>query len=214
MMAKLKRHRLALFLAGLLFLFVYKYFAIVDPLYPLDGDDWRYFGTFASYPLPKLGLWNVTRIFPENLMPTIGYFSAFVIYPLVGDYLASASIALAIMAALFITALFLAFYRLFIVLCDSKRLGLFFAVMMIALCFAIFKDNYANNYHMFFASMYNLYFFYVFPNILNAIIVLELMRQLILNNNLSILQPPSPSVRKIGLDRGWLLVGIYLRLRV
>jgi hypothetical protein len=187
-MKKVEDHKGAILSAGLLFFLVYLHYAVVNPLILRNGDDWQYFGIFTSQPLPRIGWWNVTRLLPEHLMPITGYLSAFVIYPLVGDYLVASSIALAIVMALFVTVLFLAYYRLFIALCD-KRLGLIAAMIVMALCFAVFKDNPADNVHMFFTTQYNLYFYYILPNILNSIIILELMRQIALNDHLSLWPP-------------------------
>jgi hypothetical protein len=181
-----KEHKLALLLAGVLFLLVYQYYAVVNPVTLRTGDDWKYFGNFFSHPVPRLDQWNITRLFPENMMPIAGNLSAFVVYPLAGDYLAAASITLAIIIALFITALFLSLYRLFSALCDNNHFALLIAMIVITLCFAIFKGNPKDNVHMFFTEQYNLYFFYVLPNILNSIVVLELMRQITLTNNLSL----------------------------
>jgi hypothetical protein len=204
MTAIIKEHKSAFFLAGVLFLLVYRYYAVVDPLLLRWPDDWQYFGIFASQPIPRIGWWNVTRLLPEHLMPTTGYLSAFLIYPLVGDYFDAASISLAIVVALFIVALFLVFYRLFAAPCKNNRLALFVAVMTIAMCFAVFKDNPTDNVHMFFTGIYSEYFYYVLPNILNSIIVLALMRQLVLEDHLS-LWP----LKENGFSKGWLLVGIY-----
>jgi hypothetical protein len=203
MIKKIQRHKTAFFLAILLFLIIYCYYSVVDPLIPLNGDDWRYFSSFTSHPLPKLGLWNVTRIFQEHLMPVTGYISSFVIYPLVDDYFVSASITLAVMIAIFIVAFFLASYRLFIVLCEKKGIAIFVAVMTMAICFAIFKENPADNVHMFFVHEYHMYYYYVFPNILNSIVVFELMRKIVLEKSLLL----SPDFKS-----GWLIVAIYFSI--
>lgn len=187
----------------IVFGWIFLYYAIVNPVIPYHFDDWRYFGFFESDPIPRLGRWNITRILPEYLLPLTGYLTAFIIYPLVGDYLASAGIALAILMALALTAFFIAVYRLFHVLCDNSALCTFVSSMMMLLCFAIFKHSPgAENVHMFFADTYNLYFFYVFPNILNSIVVFMLAREIILYKNLSI---GSENLLKSGV----LLIGIY-----
>ena len=201
MLKKLEYNKIVIFIAFLLFILVYHYYAVVDPVLLRNGDDWRYFGSFVSHPIPRVGWWNVTRILPEYLMPLTGYFSAFFIYPLVGDYLGAASVTLALLIAMSITVLFLCLYRLFVTLCDNKTICALVSVMAIILSFAFFKDNPDSNVHMFFATQYNLYFFYVLPNILNSLIVLELMRQLVIRETPA---TDTPFIRK-----GWLFVGIY-----
>jgi hypothetical protein len=145
-------------------------------------------------------------------MPLTGYFSAFVIYPLLGDYLYAASIALALVAATFISALFMALYRFFYVVCKDVVFACFWAVLAIVLCFVFFKDNRTDNVFLFFAFEYNLYFFYIFPNILNSIVVLELLRRLALRGKLSLMpeRAASQGAKALpGLREGMLLLVVY-----
>lgn len=125
----------------IIFGWIFIYYAVVNPVIPYHFDDWRYFGFFESDPIPRLGRWNITRILPEYLLPLTGCLTAFIIYPLVGDYLVSAGIALAILMALALTAFFIAAYRLFHVLCDNSALCTFVSSVMMLLCFAIFKHS-------------------------------------------------------------------------
>ena len=196
MIASLKNHKLALFITAALFFLVCQYYIAVDPVRLGSGDDWRYFGAFYSNPIPIIGTWNVTRLFPEYLMPLIGYQSAFFTYPLVGDYLIAAGISLAVTIAFFISALYISLYRLLVSLHENRYACALTGLFMIALCFAFFKQSPSGNVHMFFAEAYNLYFYYVFPNIFNSIIILILMRKMVLANHLSFSSP-------------WLLVAIY-----
>ncbi|MDR2547676.1 MAG: hypothetical protein LBC96_09290 [Lachnospiraceae bacterium] len=190
MYAKLKEHRLMIIFSAIIFLMVLLYYSTVNPvvLSISNTDDWTYFGTFRSHPYPRSG-WNVTRILPETLYPLTGLFSAFVIYPLTGDYLMSASIALAIVMAIALTALYIAIYGLFRALCVNHRLCALVALMAMLLFAIIFKSASApaGNVHMFFSGAYNLYFFYVLPNILNSMVVLLLMRITIKTGALSLL---------------------------
>lgn len=182
----IKRHKLILFCTALLFMFVCYYYAAINPVLLRWGDDFLHFGTFAADPIPRIGRWNVTRLLPENLMPIMGYFSAFFIYPLAGDYLTAASIALAIVMGLFLSALLLSFYRLFISLYNDRTACTAVSIMIMGLCFAMFKSNASNNVHLFYAFSYILVFFFVIPNILNSVIVLTLMRRYIVSGKLAI----------------------------
>ncbi|MCL2050560.1 MAG: hypothetical protein FWG91_02335 [Lachnospiraceae bacterium] len=201
MASRLTKHKLFFLSAGLIFFLICQYYILVDPILLRNGDDWRYFGSFLSEPVPRIGWWNVTRLFQEHLMPIVGYQSAFFIYPLVGDYLTTASIALAIVIAFFITGLFFAIYLLFSSLCKNKNTSALISVMIMALFFAFFKGRALDNVHMFFASQYNLYFYYIFPNIINSAVALFLMKQLILKKNLA-----------FSSKSGWLLAGIYFSI--
>lgn len=187
---------------GIIFFLLMIYYVFVNPVIPYDHDDWRYFGYFESDPIPRLGRWNITRILPEHLMPLSGFLTGFIIFPIVGDYLFSASIALAILIAVSLSGLFVVSYRFFHTLCEDKNICTLISVMMMLLCFAIFKHNPTSNTHMFSSPTYNLYCCYVLPNILNSIMTLILMRHIILYKKLSILS-------NISMKTGLLLVGIY-----
>jgi len=141
-------------------------------------------------------------------MPMVGHFSTFFIYPIVGDYLKAAAISLALVMGLVLSLLYFSYYYLFISLCKNKYNCALISVVALVLNLIIFKSHSvpAGNVHMFYTNSYNLYFFYVFPNILNSIIVLFLMRQLVLFNNLSIYNVASEQKNKV---MGWLLVGVY-----
>ena len=206
MVAPIQKHKWIILFTFLVFFLVYQYFAIINPALLINGDDWGYFGSYRSHPIPRTG-WNVTRILPEYLMPMTGQLSAFFIYPLVGDYLTSASMALALVMGLFLSIFMISLYRLYRSLGSSEVICALLAVMTLGLFFTLFKDNYlSGNIHMFYGGDYNLYFAYILPNILNSVVVCELMRQLLLNKRLSIL----PADVSKHIQCGWMILSIYL----
>ena len=171
--------------AALLFLTMLIFYAVVHPIYPFDGDDVQYLSNFSSLPIPYPRLWNPTRMLHQYLHPLTGYFAAYVIYPLSGDYLLSTSIAIAIVMAVLITALYVVLYRLFISLYDNKNVCALLGIFSIALCFALFKSKPLNNVYLFHSRSYTCYLAYTAPNILNTIAVCELMRMFIRRKTLS-----------------------------
>ena len=170
----------------LVFISMLIFFAIVHPIYPFDGDDVHYMSHFISLPVPYTGLWNPTRMLHEYLHPLTGYLAAFVIYPFSGDYLNSTSLALAIVLAVFISALFVSLYRLFQALTGNKSICAILGVYAIALCFALFRSKSFNNVHLFLSRTYTTYLAYTVPNIVNSIAVCELMRLFVKHKSLSI----------------------------
>jgi len=206
MLSSIIKHKWIILATCFGFILVYQYYAIINPALLFNGDDWGYFGSYRSHPIPRSG-WNVTRILPEYLMPMTGQLSAFFIYPLVGDYLTSASMALALVMALFLSVFMISLYRLYKSLGGSEIICALLTVMTLVIFFTLFKDNYlTGNIHMFHGGAYNLYFFYILPNILNSVVVCELMRHLILNKKLSIL----PSDVSKPIKWGGMILGVYL----
>jgi len=164
--------------AGLVLIAVFVFFTSMYPSVPFDADDWYYLSGFpvSPVPIPHPGVWNPTRILPEHLMPIAGYFSAYIVYPLTGDYLHSFAITTALLISLFMTALYISLYRLFKALSKDKKACALTGLLTIALCFALFRSKPSNNLHLFIAHSLNLHYFYTLPNILNSIVVCILFR--------------------------------------
>ena len=80
------------------------FFTKTCPLVPYDADDWIHLGQMRI-PLPIWNGWNPSKVLPEVLMPMCGYIGAYVIYPLVGDYIFSITIAAAIILVFHIVML-------------------------------------------------------------------------------------------------------------
>ena len=144
------------------------------PIVPYDADDWIHLGQMRI-PLPIWNGWNPSKVLPEVLMPMCGYVGAYVIYPFVGDYLFSITIAAAIILVLHIIVLCICF-MMFV----HKRLGfsvnlsLAFEILFLIFCFAIFRNRGTSRY-MFYADNMNCIFNYTVPGIVNAISVLFMM---------------------------------------
>jgi hypothetical protein len=157
------------------FLTIYVFFTVVYPLVIFDGDDWCYIAQFRN-PLPLWHNWNPARVFPETIMPVMGYIGAYVIYPLTGHYLASIAAVFSFGVALVTTVLYYVLsqcirkqFNLSVI--ESYSIGLLF----IALYFLFFKSQHSNNQYMFEANNLICYYYYTVPSLLNSIMVLVLM---------------------------------------
>ena len=157
------------------FLTLYIFFTIVDPLVVFDGDDWCYIAQFRN-PLPLWHNWNPARVFPETIMPIMGYIGAYVVYPLTGKYLSSVAIVFSFFVAIFTTGLYYVLsqcirkqFKLSIL--ESYSIGL----LLIALYFLFFKSQHSDNQFMLEANNLICYYYYTVPSLLNSIIVLILM---------------------------------------
>ena len=70
----------------LAFIFFFVWYTQIHPISLFDGDDWRYVSDSRSA-VPIWGAWNPSRIFPEIFMPLCSGAAAYVVYPLLGNYL-------------------------------------------------------------------------------------------------------------------------------
>lgn len=160
---------------GLFFVFLFVFFTLVQPLVVFDGDDWEYLAMTRS-PIPLPGHWNPTRVLPETFTPVIGYIAAYVVTPILGDYLFSITVT----SSFFISALATMLCGMFIRFC-MRRLCLntvqscLFAVLFLAFHFSFFKSRPVNNEYLLGSANFCCYMFYVIPNLLNGIIVLWML---------------------------------------
>ena len=163
-----------LFIFGFLALFFY--FGLIHPLVPFDTDDWM--NLTISRPLyPSLQCWNPTKVFPERLEPAVVAIAARYIAPVIGDYVNALILANALVISFFISSYLYLAQRL---LTNRFRLSLpcsFCIVVIFALLhFYILKTKEVGNDYLWYAEDSNCYYHYIASNMLNACLVLWLMR--------------------------------------
>ena len=160
-----------IFLAGL-FLF----FSYVHPLVPYDGDDWHYLSEFR-HAWPEWGSWNPSKVLPETLMPLCGYVSAYVLRPLLGDYISSITMCSALIVSIMIGIYLYSFYKLIDKKFETPYMGsLLITSLFLLFHFIFFSSNAVNNTHLFYSFNLTCFFFYVLPWLLNAALVLYLLK--------------------------------------
>lgn len=158
----------------IIFLIFLIFFSFVCPLVLYNADDWANLsGMRAAYPI--WGGWNPIKVLPETIMPFCGYVSAYLINPIINDYVMSITICSAIIFAVLIT---IYFYVLFKLLKERYELSIShninIIIIFIFLHFAIFKTNEYSTY-MFYANNLTCYFHYLMPALINSILVLYLL---------------------------------------
>lgn len=93
----------------------YIFFRYVHPVVPWDGDDWTTLGSKvvrAKTPYPVIGNFESERMFCSLIGTFCGYLAAFVIYPILGDYVLSIVAVNAFVLALTITISLIGVYYL------------------------------------------------------------------------------------------------------
>lgn len=155
---KEKEHREKL-LVFLFFLFVsigiFLFFYRVHPVVPYVYDDFAVltgFGRITGLPFVPSNPSAITptRITPDILGILSGYLGAFVLKPIVGNYLLAIVCSTAVFLTAFITLLFAGLYRVFILAFHGNRhrcvLGLTF---FLAFSFMFMKSEASGNYYLF-----------------------------------------------------------------
>lgn len=157
---------------ALVFLYFMVFFTQIHPLIVLDGDDWTYI-SFARNAVPMGSGWNPTRILPEILMPVCGFIAAYIVTPIIGNYIFSITVVCAAAVSLCIV-----FYLYFFARMIKKAFVLSqYQVVSITILFllahfwAFCRVKTENNIYMFHAADLTCYFYYTIPTMMNAIFV-------------------------------------------
>ena len=152
------------------------FFRVVHPIIVFDTDDWWYiYYSRKAWPLP--GTWNPARIFPELLMPLVSEVASYTLYPLSGDFVGS----LANMHAMVITGFVYAYIYNFYKLCKvcfrcSSKIAISSAALFYLFHFLAFRNQETGNIYLLNAHNVTCYFYYIIPALLNASLVMWIMR--------------------------------------
>lgn len=168
------KNRWNVLLVLLIFIGTFVFFAVANPLVVWDGDDWVNL-SYMRKPFPYWKQWNPTKLLPEIGMPFAGYVAAYIVNPVVQDYIASITYVSAFLTALGISvfSLLAGLYVCKLVELPRQRAGIF-ALILTLLSFLIFKKSQYDNTFLFFAGNLTCYYHYVFPLLVNGITVLTL----------------------------------------
>lgn len=157
--------------------FLILFFSRWTPLVMYDFDDWFESGKIRI-PVLMWGAHEPTRIFPQVAMTIFtGRFGGWIIYPIIGDYVYSLTVASAITMSVMIIGMCLCFYRLLV-----KRLGCstFKAIIlegMFLVSFFLMFRNRSGSKYLFHSSDLCTAYYYTMSGILNAILVLILLAE-------------------------------------
>ncbi len=167
-----------------LFFILLAFFYQIQPLLPYTGDDWRYLEYARSSIFPSMKEYNPARLFPEIIIPIWGLISAYIVTPVVGDYLQSFRLSMAMIMSFMITGLCAAFYIMSCAIFGNKTkcernsniriLSMFMTLLFVSVCFLYFKMSPVSR-HIFHTETTTVAFYYIIPNILNSILVCMLI---------------------------------------
>lgn len=161
----------------ILFLVFTLFFSTIHPLVPFCTDDWININIARPF-YPSFFCWNPTKVFPESLEPLASMFAAYVIYPFIHEYTYAFIFTNAITVSLFITIYLSSLHKL---LEDRFKISNWICICIVLIFtifhFLILKVNDNNNDFLLHATDCNCYYHYIIPTLLNASLVMWLMRQ-------------------------------------
>ena len=182
---RLKYNGWLVFSVCALFFILLMFFTVAHPVVPYENDDWLCLSLFR-HPFPNIGAWNPSRVFPEVLEPFAGVFAAYIVNPILGDYLTSISFTVALTVAIFTTFFYLSLYWLFLSITGDKTISISSGLIILCLYFVFFKTREDGSQYMLYAYNLNTYFCYTIPHLLNSILTCMFMRYAICNTRISV----------------------------
>lgn len=155
------------------FILCFIFFYFIRPLGIYDSDDWSYV-SYVRHVYPSLAEWNPTRVLPETWLPLLGAISSYIVYPILGDYIGSITLTLAIFSAAFISVFGYVVMKLFKEVFADDLVGVitYWALFLLS---GMLIFGAGNSQHLFWAENVTCFFYYIVPGILNAITVLVIM---------------------------------------
>lgn len=193
-----KNHWLFLFLYVALVIF----FIQVHPYVPYDGDDWG-LSSRMRLAFPKWHAHNPSKVFPEELFPIAGYLAAYIVNPILHDYIFSITVVNAFLYSGFIIFYIYMFSRLldhFFSLTPYENI--FITFLFFLFHFIILKGRDGTSDYLFRGITLTCVYHYAIPAYLNFALVFYLWRKL-----------QKYSTRKIGIcEAGIFFFGLYLAL--
>jgi len=181
---KLKGNCWLVFSVCIVFIVNLVFFTTAHPIVPYDLDDWLSLSSFR-HPVPFAEAWNPSRVFPGVFGPLAGLFAAYIVNPVLGDYLTSISFTIALIMAGFTTIFYWSLYRLFLTLSGDKMVSILSGLIILCLYFSFFKTQKEGSQYMLHAGNFCTYFYYTIPNLLNSICVCLLMHYAVCGTNIS-----------------------------
>lgn len=158
------------------FAFFYIWFSKIHPLIIYDADDWTYIAYVRSA-APIWGAWNPAKVFPEVLMPFFSNIFLHTLVPLAGDYITGFTVGHALVVSGFITvyawtlvALLRRSFHL------SNLTSILAGTLFLIFHFLIYRTEDAGNTYLFHCLDLNCYYNYLLPALLNAILVMHIMK--------------------------------------
>lgn len=159
----------------LIFAFLFIWFSRIHPLIPFDCDDWTYL-SYVRLATPIWGDWNPAKVLPEVMYPFFSNIAAFVLMPLMGDYIDAQTLMHALVVSAAITGYLWCFAHLMRrVFSCSRVTTCVLTTLFFALHFLVFRTAEENNTHLFHTVSLNCYYNYLLPMLLNASLVMVLL---------------------------------------
>lgn len=159
-----------------IFAFLYLWFTQVHPLVVFDADDWTYLvSTRGAWPI--WGAWNPAKVFPEVFLPFCSAVGYYLLMPLLGDFITVMTVTHGFVVSVFITAYIFCFSQLlkraFSLPTESR---IFASALFLIFHFLALRSAVSGNSYLFYCNDLNCYYNYLLPALLNASLVMCMVK--------------------------------------
>lgn len=156
----------------LVFLTMFIIYYQVHPLFPYDNDDWAGISRMR-YAFPEWRGFNPIKVLPETSSSLVGYFGAYAIAPLIGDYIKGVRFTASLLFSTWIAIYITFFYQLLhrkLLLKDYQ--AFFLTIIFFMFHFIAFKSMNHDNVNLFSAADLTCVFHYTLSAAVNCSLVL------------------------------------------
>ena len=159
-----------------IFTFLFVWFTKIHALVVFDADDWSYLA-YVRATTPVWGEWNPAKVFPEVVFPFFSTVAAYLLTPLTHDYITAQTIMHALVVSLSITGYLWCFSCLLRRCFPVSRLAASIVTSLFLLIhFLALRSEASGNQYLFYCVDLNCYYNYLLPALLNASVVMSLIR--------------------------------------
>lgn len=159
-----------------IFTFLFIWFTKIHALVVFDADDWSYLA-YVRDTTPVWGEWNPAKVFPEVIFPFFSTVAAYLVMPLTKDYITAQTIMHALVVSLSITGYLWCFSALLRRCFPVSRLTASVVTCLFLLVhFLALRSEDSGNQYLFYCVDLNCYYNYLLPALLNASLVMSLIR--------------------------------------
>lgn len=205
----MKRKSLNILYYAIIFIGLFSFFYFAHPMIIFNADDWLH-SSYWRRPLPVIGTHNAIKVFPETFMPLISMIASTIVYPVLKDYLMSLAFAYAVTLVVFIMGFMILLEQLLNSLINDALLSKELSFLVIIFSFLIFKNDWTQNMHLFYAQDPTCVFHYTIPALLNFCLVLVFSTKEIISKRCLSLEILSGAVPP--LSSGVLVLALYLAI--
>ncbi len=166
-------------IVGVLFVF----WTRISPMMVADADDWSYI-SYSRQAVPIWHAWNPAKVLPETITGLCGYFAAYIIYPVCGDYVMSMTYVFAFLTTALTLVYIYEFSKLIRSVFSMDRYAeLFVGIVFLGIHFLLLNSLDNDNRYLLMSERLVCVTNYLWPMLFCACISMRILSERFTNHN-------------------------------